>query len=242
MLQAPRCLHPALRPPPMISFQSRNDETVPFCSPYLYRPGSAYWLDWAKMAKCSLSSAEIFSYCPSESSTNVQTTTNVLRAYVGNCYSPTALIWTSESKPDYGYHQWPDKMSAFGELDGTGVAIKCVTYCKPQQLHSSGVFIRRLANVAPRRFFSNILNAHDPSKPSREQAFLNLLPTPLNSCCNTSPPAETLWTNCRNTDLPCGASDLPALLKVIESDLSTLTSGLPTAWILPRVSTGYRPY
>ena len=50
---APRCLDRTRMPPPLLAFQAQEDETVPFCSPYLYAPGGTYWNAWANAAKCT---------------------------------------------------------------------------------------------------------------------------------------------------------------------------------------------
>ena len=151
-LAAPRCRDPRRRPPPLLAFQAQEDETVPFCSPFLYAPGAVYWSYWAQMAQCSagertLSSSTALCPAPQSGPAVLATNTTLLRVFVdSSCASPTALFWTSESNPSFGYHRWPGPMEALGGRDGTGVAID---------------------------FFQNIVAAH-PRHPTSAQAFAGL--------------------------------------------------------------------
>ena len=77
------------------------------CSPALLVPSSA-------------------AICPAGGA-GVSSNTTLLRAYVGDCESPTALLWTSEANPSFGYHRWPSPLAALGGFDGTAVAAALFT-------------------------------------------------------------------------------------------------------------------
>jgi len=125
-LNAPRCMDARRRTPPLLAFQAQRDSRVPFCTPYLYAEGSVYWERWVEMARCSNAiHVPATALCPPVQPSGINgTSTSVMRVFMGQCASPTALFWNRETNPAYGFHLWPGPMSALGGLDATGVAIK----------------------------------------------------------------------------------------------------------------------
>ena len=131
--QAPMCTN-GHAPPPLLAFQATEDLVVPFCiSGAAYAAGRGYWNAWTNFGqqcwhwpgRTTPPLPIMYAQCPGGRVPvpPYPHNTTLLGIYSPlGCSSSMALAWTSETRLSGGNHKWPGVMSAFGGLDGGGVA------------------------------------------------------------------------------------------------------------------------